>query len=117
MAHRAECYAIVTSVFNLARELGLTTTAEGVETVEQLEQLRRTECTEVQGFLFDHPRPAADIRHWFLPKANWVEAVGDQAGHPAFTLDLSVARKGAGIMPPQEVLVACWNTVKSQLAS
>ena len=73
MAERADCRAIVTSVFSLASELGMTTTAEGVETEEQLEFLRRTGCTEVQGFLFDRPRPAADIRHWFLPGADRVE--------------------------------------------
>lgn len=73
MAGRADCFAIVASVANLAHELGMTTTAEGVETEEQLEQLQRTRCTEVQGFLFDHPRPAADIRHWFLPKTDWLE--------------------------------------------
>lgn len=67
MAERADCRAIVTSVFSLASELGMTTTAEGVETEEQLELLRQTGCAEVQGYLFDVPRPAADIRHWFSP--------------------------------------------------
>lgn len=76
MVERADCRAIVTSVFNLASELGMTTTAEGVETGEQLELLRRTGCTEVQGFLFDRPRPATDIRHWFLPGADRFERYG-----------------------------------------
>lgn len=67
MVDRANCRAIVASIFSLASELGMTTTAEGVETEEQLELLRRTGCTEVQGFLFDYPRPVADIRHWFSP--------------------------------------------------
>jgi len=74
MVERADCRAIVTSVFSLAFELGMTTTAEGVETEEQLELLRKTGCTEVQGFLFDSPRPAMDIRHWFLPEAEGMES-------------------------------------------
>ena len=117
MGERADCCAIVTSVFNLARELGMTTTAEGVETVDQLEQLRRTECTEVQGFLFDYPRPAADIRHWFLPKANWISAVSDKAGQPAFALGVSANDKGMGTTAPLESPVAHRSIVKSRLAS
>jgi len=74
MAYRPDCLAIVTSVLGLARELGMATTAEGVETDEQLAQLRRVGCTEVQGFLFDRPRCAADIRHWFMAGADWMRA-------------------------------------------
>jgi len=74
MVHRADCLAIVTSVLGLARELGMDTTAEGVETEEQLAQLRETGCTEVQGFLFDRPCCAADIRHWFVTGARWMRA-------------------------------------------
>ena len=44
-----------------ARSLGMTTTAEGVETSEQLERVRAEGCTEVQGFLFSQPRPAGEI--------------------------------------------------------
>lgn len=65
MGYRPDCQAIVISVLGLAAELGMATTAEGVETEEQLDQLRQFGCTEAQGFLFDRPRPAAEIRHWF----------------------------------------------------
>jgi diguanylate cyclase (GGDEF)-like protein len=74
MAHRTDSLAIVTSVLGLARELGMATTAEGVETEEQLEQLRKIGCAEVQGFLFDRPRSAVDIRRWFVPGADWMRA-------------------------------------------
>ncbi len=74
MAYRPDCLAIVISVLGLARELGMATTAEGVETEDQLERLRAAGCTEVQGFLFDRPRPAAEIRHWFLAGADWMRA-------------------------------------------
>ena len=45
----------------LGRSLGIVTTAEGVETEEQLEILRIEDCTQVQGYLFSPPRPARDI--------------------------------------------------------
>lgn len=72
MAQRPDCLTIVTSVLGLARELGMATTAEGVETQEQLHYLREAGCTEVQGFLFDRPRPVADIARWFVPRSDWV---------------------------------------------
>lgn len=56
-----ESAAIVRAVTGLGRCLGMTTTAEGVETSDQLELLRREGCVEVQGFLFSAPVPSADI--------------------------------------------------------
>jgi EAL domain-containing protein (putative c-di-GMP-specific phosphodiesterase class I) len=43
---------------DLGSGLGMSTTAEGVETVEQLAHLRREGCVEAQGFLISPPRPA-----------------------------------------------------------
>ena len=37
------------------------TIAEGVETKEQLDQLREKKCTEVQGYFFSRPRPASEV--------------------------------------------------------
>lgn len=65
MSVRPDCLAIVCSVANLAATLGMTTTAEGVETEAQLLQLREAGCNEAQGFLFDRPRPVAQIHKWF----------------------------------------------------
>ena len=39
----------------------MTTTAEGVETTDQLDVLRKEGCTEVQGFLFSAPVPGDEI--------------------------------------------------------
>jgi EAL domain-containing protein (putative c-di-GMP-specific phosphodiesterase class I) len=39
----------------------MTTTAEGVETREQLDQMRAEGCTEVQGFFYSKPMPASAI--------------------------------------------------------
>jgi diguanylate cyclase (GGDEF)-like protein len=57
----AEGAAIVDAIVTLASSLGMTTTAEGVETSEQLGQVRRARCTEAQGYHFGRPRPAADV--------------------------------------------------------
>jgi diguanylate cyclase (GGDEF)-like protein/PAS domain S-box-containing protein len=61
IADRPDCVAIVRAISGLGRSLGIATTAEGVETAEQLERLRLEGCTEVQGFLFSAARPAAEV--------------------------------------------------------
>ena len=61
LGKRHDCDAIVRAVIALSRELGMATTAEGVETVEQLGILALTECTIVQGYLFSRPVPEAAI--------------------------------------------------------
>ena len=53
--------AIVRAVTRAGASLGMTTTAEGVETKEQLELVRAEGCTEMQGYLFSRPRPAAEV--------------------------------------------------------
>jgi polar amino acid transport system substrate-binding protein len=53
--------AIVKAVIDLAQALGLTVVAEGVETEEQLGQLRRLGCARAQGYLISRPRPAEEI--------------------------------------------------------
>ena len=52
---------IVRAVISLASSLGMTTTAEGVETPEQLRRLREEGCNEVQGYLFSPPVPASEL--------------------------------------------------------
>ena len=52
---------IVASTIALARGLGLQALAEGVENGEQLAQLRRLGCPQVQGFYLHRPAPAADV--------------------------------------------------------
>src|SRR6202030_1235370 len=52
MAGDPECAAIIRAIAGLAEGLHMTTTAEGVETQEQLEQLRAEGYTEGQGYLF-----------------------------------------------------------------
>jgi diguanylate cyclase (GGDEF)-like protein/PAS domain S-box-containing protein len=52
--------AVVTSIIDLARNLGFTCIAEGVETEGQLEYLERKNCAEIQGFLYSPALPALD---------------------------------------------------------
>ncbi|MGY3549876.1 diguanylate cyclase (GGDEF)-like protein/PAS domain S-box-containing protein [Bradyrhizobium sp. USDA 4472] len=61
LARRPDCGAIVRAISGLGRSLNITTTAEGVETEDQLDWLRAEGCNEVQGFLFSAARPAAEI--------------------------------------------------------
>jgi diguanylate cyclase (GGDEF)-like protein len=53
--------AVVRAIITLAESLGMSITAEGVETREQLVQLRELGCREVQGFYFSRPVPSADL--------------------------------------------------------
>ena len=53
---------IVRAIANLGRTLGITTTAEGVETEDQLKAMIEYHCTEVQGYLFSPPVPASEVR-------------------------------------------------------
>jgi EAL domain-containing protein (putative c-di-GMP-specific phosphodiesterase class I) len=52
---------IVRAVVAMANGLGMATTAEGVETVEQRASVLSEGCTEMQGFLFSKPLPAGEI--------------------------------------------------------
>ncbi len=61
LSERSDCGAIVRAISGLGRSLNITTTAEGVETMDQLDWLRAEGCNQVQGFLFSAARPAAEI--------------------------------------------------------
>jgi EAL domain-containing protein (putative c-di-GMP-specific phosphodiesterase class I) len=56
-----ECVAIVRSIIGLGNSLNMHITAEGVETEAQLEFLTAAGCTEIQGYLFSKPQPAAAL--------------------------------------------------------
>jgi diguanylate cyclase (GGDEF)-like protein/PAS domain S-box-containing protein len=57
--------SIVEAVVSIATALNMTTTAEGVETEAQRELLRKLGCTEMQGYLFSAPKPAALVKRLF----------------------------------------------------
>jgi diguanylate cyclase (GGDEF)-like protein len=65
----AEPRAIVHAVAGLAKCLNMISTAEGVETQQQLATLQAAGCTEMQGYLFSRARPADKVRELFEPQA------------------------------------------------
>jgi diguanylate cyclase (GGDEF)-like protein len=62
MSDHDDSLAIVRAVIAMGSGLGIATTAEGVETADQFQRLKLEGCTEVQGFLFSPPRPAAEVK-------------------------------------------------------
>lgn len=53
---------ITNTILSLAKNLGLKTVAEGVETAEQVEYLRKHGCDQIQGYFFSKPVNAKEIR-------------------------------------------------------
>jgi diguanylate cyclase (GGDEF)-like protein/PAS domain S-box-containing protein len=64
LIQRPESQAIVRSILDLARALGIDTTAEGVETEEQLQWLVREGCGQIQGYLLGRPMPAGGVNRF-----------------------------------------------------
>jgi EAL domain-containing protein (putative c-di-GMP-specific phosphodiesterase class I) len=60
---------IIEAVVRLACALDVTTTAEGVETVEQLDMIRAAGVTQMQGFLYSPARPLDEIEALFAAQA------------------------------------------------
>jgi len=74
LSNGVEPLAIVHAVAGLANCLNMISTAEGVETQQQLDTLQAIGCTEMQGFLFSRARPAGEVAQFFEPHAS--QAVG-----------------------------------------
>jgi EAL domain-containing protein (putative c-di-GMP-specific phosphodiesterase class I) len=65
--------SIVQAIVELAASLKMTTTAEGIETPEQLERLRTICCVQGQGYLFGRPAPEQEALG-LLPRSQTVSA-------------------------------------------
>jgi diguanylate cyclase (GGDEF)-like protein len=65
MSNGAEPLAIVNAVAGLAKCLNMISTAEGVETQQQMDTVQSIGCTEMQGYLFSRARPAKEIGQFF----------------------------------------------------
>jgi polar amino acid transport system substrate-binding protein len=61
LASNAKDSAIVSTILAIGENLNLTVTAEGVETIEQLDILREKKCDTMQGYLFSRPVPSDDF--------------------------------------------------------
>jgi diguanylate cyclase (GGDEF)-like protein/PAS domain S-box-containing protein len=84
-----DAQAIVRSIISLGKGLGVTITAEGVETEAELSCLRAEGCHEAQGFLFSRARPNAEI----------IELLAAQCGTDGSAI-------GPGAIPSPCVMVA-----------
>ncbi len=107
--HNHNSRAIVRAVTRLGSTLGIETTAEGIETREQLEIVRATGCASAQGFLLYRPVPAKDIRLLLSASPRGTESLFErQVSRPS--IDVEEERLEAlhqyDIMdtPPEEIL-------------
>ena len=62
LSRNGDNLAIIKAVIGLGHSLGMSMTAEGIETEEQLAAVRDQGCNEVQGFLFSPPMPAVAVQ-------------------------------------------------------
>lgn len=61
-----EVQELTRAIVGLGQTLGFEITAEGIETVEQLEFLRSIGCNHGQGYLFGKPMPVAEFEDWII---------------------------------------------------
>jgi diguanylate cyclase (GGDEF)-like protein/PAS domain S-box-containing protein len=66
-SERPDSAVIIRAVVELGAILGIATTAEGVETAEDLQVVLREGCSEAQGYYFGRPRPACELSDWLAP--------------------------------------------------
>ena len=64
ISERRDYAAVIQAIITLARNLGLSLVAEGIETKEQLVMLQAMECDKAQGFYFSKPMNAADAERY-----------------------------------------------------
>lgn len=61
--------AVVRATLQLARDLNMDTTAEGIENAEQFASLRQQGCTQAQGYFIGKPMPAVEVASFVLPSS------------------------------------------------
>ncbi|MGN6101146.1 MAG: EAL domain-containing protein, partial [Devosia sp.] len=83
LSRKGDSLAIIKAIIGLGHSLGMTLTAEGVETEEQLQAVREQGCNEVQGFLFSPPMPAGAV-----------QVLLEATGGRGFSSDLKPVRNG-----------------------
>jgi diguanylate cyclase (GGDEF)-like protein len=87
---------IVSAAIEMARALGMTVVAEGVETVEQLEVLSRLRCDYAQGFHFARPEPAAQVERRIGGSARRRPSGGPEIEEPGAQRIAPIPDAGAG---------------------
>jgi EAL domain-containing protein (putative c-di-GMP-specific phosphodiesterase class I) len=77
MSEEDESMAVLRAITGLGANLGMVTTAEGVETLEQLCRLRAEGCTEVQGYFFSKPKPVEEVANMLQSIARQMDSLHD----------------------------------------
>jgi diguanylate cyclase (GGDEF)-like protein len=96
---REDCQAIVRSVVNLAKSLGMTTTAEGVEREDQVEHLRREGCLNVQGYLFSKAVPQDQLTDLRKPIHSHAQRLVDMETMRKIALEEKASETKSAEMP------------------
>ena len=99
--------AIVAGVVDLAHAFGLTAIAEGVETIDQLAELRAIGCEQGQGYLWSQPLSAADAERW----------IGAHSVSPGLLRPRRLARVPSGSRSCRVLLVDDDRSVRALLRS
>jgi len=81
MVEKREHAEIIKTILTLARSLGIRVVAEGVETLEQLVELRRLQCDAGQGFLFSKPAEAETAETLLTLKHQWQATIASLESH------------------------------------
>ncbi len=92
---------IVAGITSLAHALGMVVTAEGIESVEQLDAVRAAGCDRVQGWLLAAAMPASDMTAWLTEMTP--SSLADQPGGPGRVADETADRDGAPARPLRAV--------------
>lgn len=61
---------IVISIVQLSQKIGALTVAEGIETPEQLEFMKKARCDMVQGYIYSKPLPIPEFEDWLTHQSN-----------------------------------------------
>jgi diguanylate cyclase (GGDEF)-like protein len=99
IGQQGESVAIVTAIITLCRAMGLTVTAEGVETEDQKNFLSQTGCSEMQGYLFSRALPEEEI-------GDLIDRLANQLGNEDRLKELRNSTKNSGLQPTAESLTA-----------
>jgi diguanylate cyclase (GGDEF)-like protein len=71
------------AIVSMAKALGMRVIAEGVETPQQLEILRRLGCDEVQGYLICKPLPAGEVTWFYEEQGTAIDAHASNSSNPS----------------------------------
>lgn len=71
--------AIIKAIVTLAQTMDLETTAEGVETQDEIEFIKQLGCSHIQGFVFGKPVESQELREWLGTRGDQAQRVGHKA--------------------------------------